>query len=55
MALRDPGVRDKLVRAANEAEFARGVGAEMRRPDYEWIFLMWRTWPGSAAWMLWPR
>jgi N-acyl-D-aspartate/D-glutamate deacylase len=40
VALRDPGVRDKLVRAANEAEFARGVGAEMRRPDYEWIFLM---------------
>jgi N-acyl-D-aspartate/D-glutamate deacylase len=40
VALRDPGLRDKLVRAANEAEFARGVGAEMRRPDYEWIFLM---------------
>jgi N-acyl-D-aspartate/D-glutamate deacylase len=40
VALRDPGVRDKLVRAANEAEFVRGVGAEMRRPDYEWIFLM---------------
>jgi N-acyl-D-aspartate/D-glutamate deacylase len=40
VALRDPGVRDRLVRAANAAEFARGVGAEMRRPDYEWIFLM---------------
>jgi N-acyl-D-amino-acid deacylase len=40
VALRDPGVRDKLVRAANEAEFGRGVGAEMRRPDYEWIFLL---------------
>ncbi len=40
VALRDPEVRRRLVAAAGEAEYARGVGAETRRPDYEWIFLM---------------
>jgi N-acyl-D-aspartate/D-glutamate deacylase len=39
-ALRDPGLVQKLVAAASEAEYGRGVGAETRRPDYEWIFLM---------------
>ena len=39
-ALRDPEVRRRLAKAANEAEFTRGVGAESRRPEYEWIFLM---------------
>jgi len=28
------------VAAANAAEYGRGVGAETRRPDYDWIFLM---------------
>ena len=40
VALRDPEVRKKLVAAAGEAEYSRGVGAESRRPEYEWIFLM---------------
>ena len=40
VALRDPQVRAKLVKAANEAEYTRGVGADSRRPEYEWIFLM---------------
>ena len=39
-ALRDPHVRRRLVAAANAAEYGRGVGAETRRPDYDWIFLM---------------
>jgi N-acyl-D-aspartate/D-glutamate deacylase len=39
-ALRDPDVRRRLVAAANAAEYGRGVGAETRRPDYDWIFLM---------------
>jgi len=39
-ALADPAVRQKLVKAASEAEYTRGVGAESRRPDYDWIFLM---------------
>lgn len=40
VALRDPEVRRKLVAAAGAADFTRGVGAETRRPEYEWIFLM---------------
>jgi N-acyl-D-aspartate/D-glutamate deacylase len=40
IALRDPELRRKLVAAANEAEYGRAVGAESRRPEYEWIFLM---------------
>jgi N-acyl-D-amino-acid deacylase len=39
-ALRDPEVRRRLVAAANAAEYGRGVGAEARRPDYDWTFLM---------------
>ena len=39
-ALRNPDVRKRLVAAANAAEYGRGVGAEGRRPDYDWIFLM---------------
>jgi N-acyl-D-aspartate/D-glutamate deacylase len=39
-ALRDPGLAQKLVAAANQAEYGRGVGADTRRPDYQWIFLM---------------
>jgi N-acyl-D-aspartate/D-glutamate deacylase len=40
VALRDPEVRARLVRAANDAEYTRGVGAESRKPEYDWIFLM---------------
>jgi N-acyl-D-amino-acid deacylase len=39
-ALRDPEARKKLVAAAGAADYSRGVGAETRRPEYEWIFLM---------------
>ena len=39
-SLRGPDVRRGLVAAANAAEYGRGVGAETRRPDYDWIFLM---------------
>jgi len=40
-ALRDPALRRKLVAAVNEGDLgARRVGAEARRPDYEWLFLM---------------
>jgi N-acyl-D-amino-acid deacylase len=39
-ALRAPEVRRRLVAAANAAEYGRGVGAEARRPDYDWTFLM---------------
>jgi N-acyl-D-aspartate/D-glutamate deacylase len=40
-ALRDAEVRARLVAAANGAETGpRTVGAEPRRPEYEWLFLM---------------
>jgi N-acyl-D-aspartate/D-glutamate deacylase len=39
-ALRDPELRRRLVAAAGAALYGRAVGAETRRPDYEWIFLM---------------
>ena len=61
-ALRDPGVRRRLVAAASAAEYGRGVGAESRRPDYDWIFLMedptgpharWPSWRASAASIPW--
>jgi N-acyl-D-aspartate/D-glutamate deacylase len=38
--LRDAEVRRRLVKAAAEAEYGRAVGAEARKPDYEWIMLM---------------
>ena len=39
-ALDNPEMRRQLAAAAGEAEYTRGVGAESRRPDYDWIFLM---------------
>jgi N-acyl-D-aspartate/D-glutamate deacylase len=39
-ALRDPELRRRLVAAASAGEYGRGVGAEARRPDFDWIFLM---------------
>jgi N-acyl-D-amino-acid deacylase len=38
--LRDADVRRRLVKAAAEAEWGRAVGAEARKPDYEWMMLM---------------
>jgi len=41
-ALRDPIMRAKLVEAANSdnPDQKRAVGAEMRRPNYKWLFVM---------------
>jgi N-acyl-D-aspartate/D-glutamate deacylase len=39
-ALRDPELRRRLVAAASAGEYGRAVGAEARRPDFDWIFLM---------------
>jgi N-acyl-D-aspartate/D-glutamate deacylase len=38
--LRDAEVRRRLVKAAAEAEYGRGVGAEARKPDYDWLMVM---------------
>ncbi len=39
-ALRDPELRKKLVEAARTTHGARAVGAEARRPDYDWTFVL---------------
>lgn len=39
-ALRDPSMRAKLIDAAKNGNWARGVGAEARKPDYDWIRVM---------------
>ena len=40
-ALRDPGLRARLVAAVESGDLGpRTVGAEARRPDYDWLFLM---------------
>jgi N-acyl-D-aspartate/D-glutamate deacylase len=40
-ALRDPGLRAKLVAAVESGDLGpRTVGADARRPDYDWLFLM---------------
>jgi N-acyl-D-amino-acid deacylase len=40
VGLRDPAIRARLVAAANAMEHGRVAGADARRPDYEWLFLM---------------
>jgi N-acyl-D-amino-acid deacylase len=37
--LRDPEMRAKLVQAVNEAVYGRAIGAEVRAPDWENLFL----------------
>jgi N-acyl-D-amino-acid deacylase len=39
-ALRDPSKRAELVAAINDGTWRKGVGAEARKPDYDWIRLM---------------
>lgn len=39
-ALRDPSMREKLVAAAKDGAWSKGVGAEARKPDYDWIRVM---------------
>ncbi|MFT7600144.1 MAG: N-acyl-D-amino-acid deacylase [Acidimicrobiales bacterium] len=39
-ALQDPTMRDKLIAAAEDGSWSKGVGAEARKPDYDWIRVM---------------
>ncbi|MDH4145094.1 MAG: amidohydrolase family protein [Acidimicrobiia bacterium] len=39
-ALRDPSMRDKLLAAAKDGSWPKGVGAEARKPEYDWIRVM---------------
>jgi N-acyl-D-amino-acid deacylase len=44
-ALADPHVRAGLIRVARDGDYAEGLGAEARRPDYDMIFVMDRPVP----------
>lgn len=39
-ALRNPEIRQKLVKAVNESSGGRAVGAEPRRANFDWMFVM---------------
>lgn len=39
-ALRDPALVAKLVRQAHEGPYGNAIGAEARKPDFDWVFLM---------------
>jgi N-acyl-D-aspartate/D-glutamate deacylase len=39
-AFADPDVRARLIKNAHEGEYGNAVGAEARKPDYDWTFLM---------------
>lgn len=39
-ALRDPSTRNKLLAAARDGNWPRRVGAEARKPEYDWIRVM---------------
>jgi len=44
-ALQDPSMRDKLLAAARDGDWPRSVGAEARKPDYDWLRVMDRSTP----------
>ena len=39
-AYRDPDTRARLVHEAHHGEYGDAVGAEARKPDYDWVFVM---------------
>ena len=39
-ALRDPALRARLVRSAHESPYGQAIGAEARKPDYDWVFVL---------------
>jgi N-acyl-D-amino-acid deacylase len=39
-AFRDPVMRDRLTAAASDGAWPKGVGAEARKPDYDWLRVM---------------
>ncbi|MEE8166436.1 MAG: amidohydrolase family protein [Myxococcota bacterium] len=38
-ALRDPETRARLIREANVGDYGDAVGAEARKPDFDWVFI----------------
>ncbi len=39
-ALRDASLRSRLVHEAHHGDYGSSVGAEARKPDYDWVFIM---------------
>jgi N-acyl-D-aspartate/D-glutamate deacylase len=39
-ALRDASLRKKLIHEAHHGNYGSAVGAEARKPDYDWVFIM---------------
>ena len=48
-ALRDPDLRARLVRSAHEGDYGRAIGAETRKPNYEWIRILERPLPPNPT------
>jgi N-acyl-D-aspartate/D-glutamate deacylase len=44
-ALRDPDLRKRLVEAAKHGPYPRAIGAEARKPDWDWVWLVERALP----------
>jgi N-acyl-D-aspartate/D-glutamate deacylase len=44
-ALRDPETRKRLIEAAKRGPYPQAIGAEARRPDWEWVFPLERGLP----------
>ncbi len=46
-AFRDPDLRRRLVQAAHEGDYGRAIGAETRKPNYDWIRILERPAPAE--------
>jgi N-acyl-D-aspartate/D-glutamate deacylase len=47
--LRDPVVRERLVRGADEGDYGRAIGAEVRKPDYDLVQVLRRPIPPNPT------
>ena len=47
--LQDPSLQARLVEAARDGDYGRGIGAETRRPDYDWIRILERPVPPNPT------
>jgi N-acyl-D-aspartate/D-glutamate deacylase len=47
--LRDPEMRARLVQAARDGDYGRAIGAETRKPNYDWIRILERPVPPNPT------
>ena len=40
VALRDPALRARLIAEAHDGDYGNAIGAEARKPDFDWVFIM---------------